>query len=67
MFKHPFYNSKKYDNDIALIKLSTEVPKSETVNYLCLDPLLQINVGEKVYAAGWGSTNPDYDSKNIVS
>ena len=36
-----------------------DVQKSEDVQYLCLDPAVQLSVGETVYAIGWGSINVD--------
>ena len=44
-------------NDIALIELMEDVPKSDKVQYLCLDPATQVEVNETVYAVGWGSLN----------
>ncbi|CAI6341141.1 unnamed protein product [Periconia digitata] len=54
---HPNYNANTYENDIAVIKLSTPIPESDTIKYAKLaasgsDPA----AGTTLTVAGWGST-----------
>ena len=44
-------------HDIALLELENAVPKSEEVQYLCLNPYFQLRTGDTVQAIGWGSAD----------
>jgi hypothetical protein len=38
IINHPNYNSNSQDNDFALLRLSSPIPISSTVNIACLPP-----------------------------
>lgn len=58
-FKHPNYNSKTMDNDIALLRLQTPAPMTEHIIPICLpgremaERVLHLN-GTKTVVSGWG-------------
>ncbi|XP_031605530.1 vitamin K-dependent protein C [Oreochromis aureus] len=58
-FKHPNYNSKTVDNDIALLRLQTPAPVSEYIIPVCLpgremaERVLHLN-GTMTVVSGWG-------------
>jgi len=54
---NPSYSSSTYNNDVAILKLSTSIPTSSTISYASLaasgsDPA----AGSTVTVAGWGTT-----------
>ncbi|XP_071804919.1 uncharacterized protein [Asterias amurensis] len=56
---HPFYDDASLDNDIALIKLSSRVPFSGTIQPVCLNAERdETSIFKRCYAAGWGLTSP---------
>ncbi|KEY74969.1 hypothetical protein S7711_01318 [Stachybotrys chartarum IBT 7711] len=55
---HPSYSSSTFNNDVAVWKLSTNIPTSSTISYASLaasgsDPA----AGTNVQVAGWGTTS----------
>ncbi|XP_034073653.1 vitamin K-dependent protein C [Gymnodraco acuticeps] len=58
-FKHPNYNTRTYDNDIALLRLETPAPFSEFILPACLpssdlaERVLHLN-GTATVVSGWG-------------
>ncbi|XP_013763637.1 vitamin K-dependent protein C-like, partial [Pundamilia nyererei] len=58
-FKHPNYNTKTMDNDIALLRLQTPAPTTEYIVPICLpgremaERVLHLN-GTKTVVSGWG-------------
>nr|XP_019961772.1 PREDICTED: vitamin K-dependent protein C-like [Paralichthys olivaceus] len=61
-FKHPKYNSKTVDNDIALLRLETPAPFSSYIIPVCLpgqdlaERVLHLN-GTITVVTGWGKEN----------
>ncbi|XP_040076738.1 proclotting enzyme [Ixodes scapularis] len=55
--RHPNFNVRTYNNDVALLELSKEVPFSEFVRPVCL-PLGEISMknltGRRASVVGWG-------------
>ncbi|XP_022069670.1 vitamin K-dependent protein C [Acanthochromis polyacanthus] len=69
-FKHPNYNSRTVDNDIALLRLETPAPFSEYIIPVCLpsremaERVLHLN-GTITVVSGWGKE--DLDSNRYSS
>ncbi|XP_021962868.1 trypsin-1 [Folsomia candida] len=56
--KHPNYNRRNIDNDIALLKLATPVPLGNVFVPACLPAGNNFTFeGENATAAGWGTTS----------
>ncbi|GAA6229482.1 vitamin K-dependent protein C [Lates japonicus] len=61
-FKHPNYNSRTVDNDIALLRLETPAPFSDYIVPICLpgrelaERVLHLN-GTTTVVTGWGKDN----------
>lgn len=53
IFIHPNFTMEWLQNDIALLRLSSQIQFSKNVSALNL-PSTNVGVGEKVVAAGWG-------------
>ncbi|KAK2880775.1 hypothetical protein Q8A67_018043 [Cirrhinus molitorella] len=58
VINHPDYNNPtKYNNDIALVKLSSPVQMTSHVSPICLpSPLTSIRPGTRCVITGWGAT-----------
>ena len=57
IISHEDYNSKIYDSDIMLIKLSEKIDFGEYIQPVCLPEANQrIDVGTHCYTTGWGHT-----------
>ncbi|XP_042299907.1 serine protease 55-like, partial [Sceloporus undulatus] len=59
---HPLYNTKTYDNDIALLLLEEPIPYSWYHSALCLPDRTIVpddNLWQSCFVAGWGLTHPD--------
>ena len=54
IIKHPQYDPRKYDNDIALLKLATPVDYDVNIIPICLPPGDKKLVGETAWVKGWG-------------
>ncbi|CAL8334186.1 unnamed protein product [Boreogadus saida] len=54
---HPYYNEYTYDNDIALMELSSSVPYSDHILPICLPAAQHVfPAGHSVWITGWGAT-----------
>lgn len=55
---HPFYNIRTLDSDIALVKLSSPVRKSQSVAPICLPSPEEgpLENWKELVATGWGAT-----------
>ncbi|XP_068424054.1 vitamin K-dependent protein C [Clinocottus analis] len=64
VFKHPGYNSRTVDNDIALLRLQTPAPLSQYIVPACLpgrdmaERALHLN-GTFTVVTGWGKEDPE--------
>ena len=55
VIRHPKYNSKTLDYDVALIKLPQKIPTSQTIKPVTLASYSSsVNAREKVVVTGWG-------------
>lgn len=68
--KHPFYDPKKYHNDVAVAYLAQKVAFSEFVRPICLpleEPLRSKNfVGYTPFVAGWGRTEENRPKASVL-
>ncbi|KAJ8368669.1 hypothetical protein SKAU_G00086970 [Synaphobranchus kaupii] len=54
---HPYYNSYTFDNDIALMELSSPVTFSQRIKPICLPSATHdFPAGKNVWITGWGAT-----------
>lgn len=54
---HPYYNHYTFDNDIALMELSSPVTYSDYIRPICLpSPQHVFATGSTVWITGWGAT-----------
>ncbi|XP_030236206.1 ST14 transmembrane serine protease matriptase a [Gadus morhua] len=54
---HPYYNEYTYDNDIALMELSSSVPYSDHIRPICMPAAQHVfPPGHSVWITGWGAT-----------
>lgn len=69
-FKHPNYDSRTVDNDIALLRLATPAPFSEYILPVCLpgrkmaERVLHLN-GTLTVVTGWGKDDLDQFSSAL--
>ncbi|XP_051554166.1 uncharacterized protein LOC127441053 [Myxocyprinus asiaticus] len=63
---HPKFNPKTFNNDIALVELSSPVILSEKVTPVCLPSDLDPPAGTPCLVAGWGSLYEDGPSADVV-
>ncbi|XP_051990920.1 serine protease 56 [Xyrauchen texanus] len=63
---HPKFNPKTFNNDIALVELSSPVILSEWVTPVCLPSDLDPPGGTPCLVAGWGSLYEDGPSADVV-
>nr|XP_055059391.1 serine protease 56 [Misgurnus anguillicaudatus] len=63
---HPKFNPKTFNNDIALVELSSPVILSERVKPVCLPSHLDPPIGTSCLVAGWGSLYEDGPSADVV-
>ncbi|XP_058890208.1 uncharacterized protein prss56 isoform X2 [Acipenser ruthenus] len=64
---HPKFNQKSFNNDIALVELTSSVPVSRHVAPVCLPSAEgEPAVGTACYVAGWGSLYEDGPSADVV-
>ncbi|KAG5286018.1 hypothetical protein AALO_G00010070 [Alosa alosa] len=63
---HPKFNPKTFNNDIALVELSSPVLLSERLTPVCLPSDMEPPVGTPCLVAGWGSLFEDGPSADIV-
>ncbi|XP_041696997.2 serine protease 56-like [Coregonus clupeaformis] len=63
---HPKFNPKTFNNDIALVELTSPVVLSERVTPVCLPSGLEPPTGSPCLVAGWGSLYEDGPSADVV-
>uniref|UniRef100_A0A671LVB8 Peptidase S1 domain-containing protein n=1 Tax=Sinocyclocheilus anshuiensis TaxID=1608454 RepID=A0A671LVB8_9TELE len=63
---HPKFNPKTFNNDIALVELSSPIILSERVTPVCLPSDLDPPAGTPCLVAGWGSLYEDGPSADVV-
>lgn len=67
ILKHPKYVNTKFnlEYDIALIQLTSHVTLSKNVSYVCLNQLFDLDIGQPLYAIGWGQRQENVPSKTL--
>ncbi|TNN67800.1 Serine protease 56 [Liparis tanakae] len=63
---HPKFNPKTFNNDIALVELTSPVVLSNRVTPVCLPSGMEPPTGSPCLVAGWGSLYEDGPSANVV-
>uniref|UniRef100_A0A4W6E966 Serine protease 56 n=1 Tax=Lates calcarifer TaxID=8187 RepID=A0A4W6E966_LATCA len=63
---HPKFNPKTFNNDIALVELTSPVILSEHVTPVCLPSGMEPPTGSPCLVAGWGSLYEDGPSADVV-
>ncbi|CAG5896776.1 unnamed protein product [Menidia menidia] len=63
---HPKFNPKTFNNDIALVELTSPVVLSERVTPVCLPSNMELPTGSPCLIAGWGSLYEDGPSADAV-
>ncbi|KAK7945699.1 hypothetical protein WMY93_001427 [Mugilogobius chulae] len=63
---HPKFNPKTFNNDIALVELTTPVVLSDHVTPVCLPGGTEPPTGSPCLVAGWGSLYEDGPSADVV-
>ncbi|MED6292649.1 hypothetical protein CHARACLAT_002591 [Characodon lateralis] len=63
---HPKFNPKTFNNDIALVELTSPVVLSEHVTPVCLPSDVDPPTGSPCLVAGWGSLFEDGPSADVV-
>ena len=71
MTKHENYNSRSFENDIAIVEFDTEVTFKKGIQPVCLpsktpELLADKFVSEGVYIAGWGATSFRGPTSNLL-
>lgn len=57
IISHQYYNSYTFDNDIALMELSSPVNFNQRITPICLpSPSHNFPAGKTVWITGWGAT-----------
>ncbi|XP_070830892.1 uncharacterized protein prss56 [Chaetodon trifascialis] len=63
---HPKFNPKTFNNDIALVELTSPVVLSHRVTPVCLPSGMEPPTGSPCLVAGWGSLYEDGPSADVV-
>ncbi|XP_041419171.1 serine protease 56-like [Xenopus laevis] len=64
---HPKFNQKTFDNDLALLELTSSVTASESARPVCLPPVpIDPAPGTNCYIAGWGSLYEDGPLSDVI-
>uniref|UniRef100_A0A8C9X2V8 Serine protease 56 n=1 Tax=Sander lucioperca TaxID=283035 RepID=A0A8C9X2V8_SANLU len=63
---HPKFNPKTFNNDIALVELTSPVVLSSRVTPVCLPSGMEPPTGSPCLVAGWGSLYEDGPSADVV-
>nr|XP_046264812.1 serine protease 56 [Scatophagus argus] len=63
---HPKFNPKTFNNDIALVELTSPVVLSNHVTPVCLPSGMEPPTGSPCLVAGWGSLYEDGPSADVV-
>ncbi|RVE61837.1 hypothetical protein OJAV_G00174340 [Oryzias javanicus] len=66
IISHPKFNPKTFNNDIALVELTSPVILSEHVTPVCLPSATDPPTGTACLVAGWGSLYEDGPSADVV-
>ncbi|CAL8281648.1 unnamed protein product [Lota lota] len=66
IISHPKFNPKTFNNDIALVELTSPVVLSDRVTPVCLPPDTDPPTGSPCLVAGWGSLFEDGPSADVV-
>uniref|UniRef100_A0A8C5GIY8 Peptidase S1 domain-containing protein n=1 Tax=Gouania willdenowi TaxID=441366 RepID=A0A8C5GIY8_GOUWI len=66
ILSHPKFNPKTFNNDIALVELTSPVVLSEHVIPVCLPSATEPPTGSPCLVAGWGSLYEDGPSADVV-
>lgn len=55
LFKHPFFSSSSYENDLAIIQISPKVVFSDSIRPICLPTsnVVNIIINKSVAFVGW--------------
>ncbi|OCT78495.1 hypothetical protein XELAEV_18029592mg [Xenopus laevis] len=64
---HPKFNQKTFDNDLALLELSSSVTAPQSARPVCLPPVPKDPApGTNCYIAGWGSLYEDGPLSDVI-
>ncbi|KAE8603575.1 hypothetical protein XENTR_v10014377 [Xenopus tropicalis] len=64
---HPKFNQKTFDNDLALLELTSSVTASQSARPVCLPPVPRDPTpGTNCYIAGWGSLYEDGPLSDVI-
>ncbi|XP_049334936.1 serine protease 56 isoform X1 [Astyanax mexicanus] len=63
---HPKFNPKTFNNDIALVELTSPVVLSDQVTPVCLPSGIEPPTGTPCLVAGWGSLYEDGPAADVV-
>ncbi|XP_029687522.1 serine protease 56 isoform X1 [Takifugu rubripes] len=63
---HPKFNPKTFNNDIALVELTSPVVLSNRITPVCLPTGMEPPTGSPCLVAGWGSLYEDGPSADVV-
>ncbi|XP_027877310.1 uncharacterized protein prss56 isoform X1 [Xiphophorus couchianus] len=66
VIQHPKFNPKTFNNDIALVELTSPAVLSEHVTPVCLPSGVDPPTGSPCLVAGWGSLYEDGPSADVV-
>ncbi|KAF6728477.1 Serine protease 56 [Oryzias melastigma] len=66
IISHPKFNPKTFNNDLALVELTSPVILSEHVTPVCLPSTTDPPTGTACLVAGWGSLYEDGPSADVV-
>uniref|UniRef100_A0A8C7WQV6 Serine protease 56 n=1 Tax=Oryzias sinensis TaxID=183150 RepID=A0A8C7WQV6_9TELE len=66
IISHPKFNPKTFNNDLALVELTSPVILSEHVTPVCLPSAMDPPTGTPCLVAGWGSLYEDGPSADVV-
>ncbi|CAL8345446.1 unnamed protein product [Merluccius merluccius] len=66
IISHPKFNPKTFNNDIALVELTSPVVLSDRVTPVCLPSDVDPPTGSPCLVAGWGSLFEDGPSADVV-
>ncbi|KAM4727488.1 uncharacterized protein prss56 [Anableps anableps] len=66
IIQHPKFNPKTFNNDIAMVELTSPVVLSEHVTPVCLPSGVDPPTGSPCLVAGWGSLYEDGPSADVV-
>ena len=65
VWEHPEYDSRRTNNDLALLKLRDEIRYTDEILPVCL-PNVPSTAGERCVTSGWGNTQCMCRSKRLL-